>query len=310
MRALGVLGAVAAVLAAYLLFFDHDPRQRPAGGGALVRFDRASVRRIAVARPGQPPFALVRAPDGGWRIQPDHGPADPAAVEDLVNALDQAESDRTADLAPAAAGLAPPRVTVSIEDARGVSEVRLGNPDASGSGVFLQVGEGGAVRVGPRRLLELAERPASALRDRRPAPAPHAVADAGVEPTRSPMALDFAHFDVRALRRIGPRGTLEARSPDGETWTSQPPADPRAIARLVRALGNLRAAEWLPQPPAGRPDLVLEVSVQPPGEPAAVAHTVEVWPGCVAETKSAGAFRVAQDLCDDLRLDPALAKQR
>ncbi len=26
MRALGVLGAVAALLAAYLLFFDHDPR--------------------------------------------------------------------------------------------------------------------------------------------------------------------------------------------------------------------------------------------------------------------------------------------
>ncbi len=310
MRALGVLGAVAALLAAYLLFFDHDPRDGapPAAQPLLVRFDRGSVRRIAVAQAGQPAFALVHAADGGWRLQPQDLPADRSAVADLLDAFAQAESRRTADLSAAAAGLSPPRVSVSIEDARGVSEVRLGNADASGSGVFAQVGAAAAVRVAPRRLLELAERPAAALRDTHPAPPPVKVASPPPKPDRSPTVLDFAHFDVRELRRIGTRGTLEARSPDGETWSSQPPADPRAIARVVSALGNLQAAAWLPKPPAGRPELVLEVSVQPPGEPAPIVHTVDVWPNCVAETKNAGAFRVAQPLCDDLRLDPASAR--
>jgi len=308
MRALGVLGAVAALLAAYLLFFDHDPRDRGAPD-PLLRFDPSAVGRVTVARAGQPPFTLVRAADGAWRLQPDDVPADRGAVEDLLNALAQADSSRTADLSAAAAGLAPPRVVVSIEDTRGAAQLWLGKPDASGSGVFVQAGGTGPVRVGPRRLLELADRPAAELRDRRPA-APPPGPDAAAARPRSPVVLDFAHFDVRELRRTSARGTLEARSPDGEAWTSQPAADPRALARVVAALGNLKAAEWLPHAPAGRPDLVLEVSVQPPGDPAPVAQTVEVWPGCVARTKNAGAFRVAQDLCDDLRLDPASAKQR
>lgn len=309
MRALGVLGAVAALLAAYLLFFDHDPRDRGSRGpDPLLRFDPASAERVTVARAGQPPFALVRGPGGAWRLQPEDVPADRAAVEDLLNAVAQAESQRTADLSAAAAGLVPPRVVLAIADARGAAELRLGKVDASGSGVFVQAG-GGAVRVGPRRLLELADRPPAELRDHRP-PAPPPVAAAAAPRPRSPVVLDFAHFDVRELRRTSARGTLDAHSPDGEIWTSQPPADPRAIARVVGALGNLKAAEWLSQPPPGRPDLVLEVSVQAPGDPAPVPQTVDVWPSCVARTKNAGAFRVAQDLCDDLRLDPASAKQR
>jgi len=310
MRALGVLGAVAALLAAYLLFFDHDPRDRGARApDPLLRFDPGSVRRVTVARAGQPPFVLLRAADGTWRIQPDDVPADRPAVEELLNAVAQAESDRTADLSAAAAGLAPPRVALSIEDARGLAELRLGRADASGSGVFVQAGDAAVVRVGPRHLLELADRPSSALHDRHPA-APPPVHDAAAPRPRSPMALDFAHFDARELRRTGPHGALVARSPDGETWTSQPPADSRAIARVVGALGNLKAAEWLPRPPAGPPDLVLEVAIQAPGDPAPVPQTVDVWPNCVASTKNAGAFRVAQDLCDELRLDPASAKQQ
>ncbi|HVY37849.1 MAG TPA: DUF4340 domain-containing protein [Polyangia bacterium] len=169
MRALGILGAIAALLAAYLLFFDRDARDSRAAADAarlVPAFDPAAVRRVGVARPGEAPFALVPA-EGGWVIEPGRAPADRAAVEDLLRAVDQAESTRGSDLNAQAAGLAPPRVALTIEATPRSVELRLGNPDSSGRGVFVQAGAGAAVRVGPRRLLELADRSAAAFRDRR-----------------------------------------------------------------------------------------------------------------------------------------------
>ena len=65
LRGVIVLGAVAALLAALVLFGDRRP---PAGRGAGARlvpaFDRASVRRITIARAGQAPFALVGGAGG------------------------------------------------------------------------------------------------------------------------------------------------------------------------------------------------------------------------------------------------------
>jgi hypothetical protein len=500
MRALAVLGAVAALLAAYLLFFDRDPRgAAPVGerGRLLPAFDRAAVKRVTVARAGEPPFALVRGADGAWRIEPGDAPAAPAAVEDLLGALDQAESSRSADVDPSAAGLAPARVTLSLDEGRRSSELRLGRADASGRGVFVQGAAGGPVRVGPQRLLQLADRPAAALRDPRLIPfAPDQVArvtwraapddrehrlerqgtgwrnaagervadervatvlrrlgelrgdrdggpaaeqsgwievrdrsgatarvsggvvareawdetwrllalaegadrrlvstppdrvrrielddglrrlvlarDGGAWKIEAPAALpaeqgvvndwlaglartevtipaargrrlvvdgaagdavtvgprdpayaaldpdplrfrargvlDFAHFDVRELRRISAGGTFDATTRDGETWTAVPPGapfDPAALGRIAGALGNLRADSFLSRAPVGRPDLVLEVSVQPPGEPAPIRHTVQVWPTCAATADQVGAFQIAAAACRDLRADPA-----
>ncbi len=447
MRALGVLGAVAALLAAYLLFFDHDPRERSGaatGRSALLSdFDRGARGRITIARAGETPYQFVWPADGhGWRIQPGNHPADQGAVEDLLTAFATAESERTAVVTPEAAGLVPARVTVSVEGGGHHSELRLGRPDATGRGVFVQVGVAAPVRVGPRRLLDLADRPLAAVRDRRlvsfppdtvvhvdwvdPAGRAHAwdrrlgggwrnssgerlssdrvdvalrrlgdvrgesgdggrdgwialrdaagaearlsagdvaqedrdeigralaAADAadhrllvlppdrvrrvelqdggrhlvlvrdsavaawrfethadgrgadssvvddwlarlvGVQVTapgragrrlivngateqavtvvpadqtyaeldpdplrfRSRKVLDFAHFDARQLRRISASGTVDARSADGETWTSTPSVDSAAVARIAAALGNLRAATWLPRPPGGAP---------------------------------------------------------
>jgi hypothetical protein len=503
MRALGILGAIAALLAAYLVFFDHDPRDAGAAAVRLVpAFDRAAVRRIAVARASGPAYELVRA-GGDWRIQPGDGPADRGAVEDLLAAVDQAESQRTADLSPREAGLAPPRVTLALTGDRQRAELRLGKPDASGRGVFVQRGTSGPVLVGPRRLLQLADRPAGDLRDRRlvpfapeavthvewrtapddrghgwdragdvwrnaagerlaperaeaalrmlaglrssppsgpaagagqgwielrgpggatvhltpaelpaetmselwraldaadapdrrllstppervrrveladggrrlvlsraadggawrfEAPDPRAWADAQVvdawlarlahtevtapartgrrlivdgdaagavtvgprDPAyallspdplrfRSRQVLDFAHFDVRELKRAGGGVAYDARSPDGERWTSARPGqaiDPAATGRVVAALGNLRAERFEPRPPAGAPSVVLEVEVQPPGAPAPERHELELWSGCAARTEDGSVFQIAPPACAELRLDPTAA---
>jgi hypothetical protein len=503
MRALGVLGAIAALLAAYLLFFDHDPRGRgsPAPSSRLVAaLDPATVRRLTIDRAGEPPFALVRTGET-WRIQPGDGAADRGAIEDLVNAINQAESQRTADVTPETAGLSPPHLRVSVDDGRRSAELSLGKTDATGRGVFIQRRPGDAVLVGPRRVLQLADRPAEAWRDRRLLPfspdlvthvgwrttadqrehgwdrtgdrwrnaagdrlAPERVgsvlrriaalqsdaagADGGaagqgwialrgpagvavqltpgqvpagtmddlwralaaadtadrrllpappervrrvsledgdrrlvllrdgpghswrfgppddgaeVEQTaitdwlarlaatnvaapagtgrrlviddrtddavtvgrsdpayallapdplrfRSRKVLDFAHFDVRELKRTGAGVTFDVHSTDGETWINPHPGgpiDPAAIGRVVAVLGNLRADSFLAMVPPAPPDIVLDVAVQAPGAPIPVWHRLQLWGGCVARVDEKVIFRIARAACNELRLNPA-----
>ena len=173
LRGVIVLGAVAALLAALVLFGDRrGDRRPPASGGAGARlvpaFDRGSVRRITIARAGQAPFALVGGAGGSWRLSPGDKVADTAAVEDLIAAVDFAESQRTADVTPEAAGLAPPVVAITIDAAAaGPVTLELGRADAAGGGVYVRAAGGAAIAVAPRRLLELGDRAADAFRDRR-----------------------------------------------------------------------------------------------------------------------------------------------
>jgi hypothetical protein len=164
MRVVAALATVAALLAAFVLLVD---RNRPGAVGTrreharlVDGFNRASVRRLTIARTGAASFSLVRQPPGGdpaWRVAPGDGAADTAAVEDLLAAIDLAESERTADLTPTAAGLAPPAVTIDLDTGGAPLSVRLGRADAA-VGVFVAVGAQAAIRVGPRRLLDLADR--------------------------------------------------------------------------------------------------------------------------------------------------------
>jgi hypothetical protein len=177
MRKVAVLAAVAALLAGYLLLGDRRPGTGDAGSGARARlidgFARAAVRRISITRAGAPPFSLVRQPPGQepeWRESPGDQPADEAAVEDLLNAIDLAETTRTADVTAAAAGMAPPRVTIAIDDPQRQATIELGRLDAPGQAVFARVGGATAIRVAPRRLADLADREPWAFRDRRLVP--------------------------------------------------------------------------------------------------------------------------------------------
>jgi hypothetical protein len=175
MRKVAGLAAVAAVLAGYLVFGDRSPGDGGSAGHARLAeaFDRATVRRITISRAGAAPFSLVRQPpdrEPAWLESPGDRPADSAAVEDLLDAIDLAETRRTADVAADAAGLTPPRVALELDEPRGPVKLELGRLDAAGQGVFARVGGAATIRVAPRRVAELADRDASAFRDHRLVP--------------------------------------------------------------------------------------------------------------------------------------------
>jgi hypothetical protein len=177
MKARGLIAlAVVAAAVAVVLFVDsrHDTTRgvvyRDAHVRLLPQFDRRAVQSITVARQGGAPFTLRRAPAPGsaWHLTTAGSPAaDDAAVEDLLSALDLAESNRTAELPAAKAGLEPPAVQIDVEAPGGRFTLQLGRPDVTGRGVYARAAGEGTIRVASRRLLELADRDAPAFRDRR-----------------------------------------------------------------------------------------------------------------------------------------------
>lgn len=328
MRWVAGLAAVAALLAAYLLFIDrgHD-RLDTAGAGTgtplLAGFDRASVRRLSIARGAGAPFSLARQAPGAdppWRLLPAGWAADGAAVEGLLTALDFAEIARTADTTPAAAGLAPAAVALTIDAAGGTRSLRFGHADAGGGGVFVAIGDQAAVRVAPRHLLELVDRPAEAYRASEPIdaragsrekPAPDAAAPSG---SGGRPLLDFAHFDVRRLRRTAADGSVELVSDDGESWRWATPGlaptgrsiDAANATRVASALSNLRPERFLAAPRTGAPGLTWEVYVVPPGQTSPTRHRLAIEidgpTGCVGHLDGAAVFALPLATCDELQL--------
>jgi hypothetical protein len=249
-RATAILAAVAALLALTIFLVERrvpsTDQRRAAHARLLPRFDRARVRRVAIARAGALPFALERAggaatPD--WRVLPAGKPADEGAVDELLGELDLAESDRDADLSPAEAGLEPPRVRLEIADGETLG-LALGHADAGGRGVFVQAGGGGRVRVAPRRLLDLANRDAAAFRD-------HHVVVLGAGPST-----------VTWSAAGGPPRTISASAGRFRNERSEWVNDERATVAL-RRLADLRVDRFL----------------DTPAEPPAIERTLAVGAG-------------------------------
>lgn len=258
MRKLAGLTAVAAVLAGYLLFGDRRPGGGDPGSAGHARlldaFDRAAVRRLTIRRAGAPPFSLVRQPadrEPAWRESPGDQPADAAAVEDLLNAIDLAETTRTADVAELAAGLAPPRVALEIDGPRGAVSIALGHLDAAGQGVFARVGGATAIRVAPRRVAELADREPGAFRDRRLVPLS---ADAITAVSwRQGLQQDGGDLQERRLRLVA------GRWQNGDhQWVAG-----ERVAESLRRLLDLRVARY--EPPRPAPGALSRIAVEAAG---------------------------------------------
>ena len=181
-RGLVVLAIVAVAMAAIIVdrALAASRRRRRAGGraarGCCPPFDRQAVKRITIraARAGRSRCCIRRRrqrqpPAPGWHIGVDGAPAaDDAAVQDLLSALDLAESDRIAQLPRRQqAGLVPPAAAVDVETPTGTLALQLGAVDATGQGVYARAGADAPIRVIGRRVLDLVDREPAAFRDRR-----------------------------------------------------------------------------------------------------------------------------------------------
>ena len=243
-RGLVALAIVAAAMGTYLVI---DGRRRPevtervAGRARLVPpFDRAKVRYITIRRQGQAfsilhvPSPNAPAPAPAWQIETDGAPpADDAAIEDLLSAVDLAESDRVADVAPATVGLEPMRVQVDIETPTGAFALRLGNLDATGQGVYARAGADGPIRVVGRRVLDLVDREPAAFRDRRLFP------------------LDATTVTSIAWRGADGAGELTAVAGRWQNARKEWVVDER-VADSLRRLLSLRIDKFEPGPAAAR----------------------------------------------------------
>jgi hypothetical protein len=176
------LAALAVVAAAMATVLVIDGRRRPdvadrtSGRVRLApAFERGKIRYVTIRRQGRPPFALLHvqspfapAPAPAWQIDMEGSPAgDDDAIEDLLSAVDLAESDRIADVTPQAAGLEPPVAEIDVEAPSGTFAIRLGRADATGQSIYARAGTDGPIRVIGRRLLDLVDREPAAFRDRR-----------------------------------------------------------------------------------------------------------------------------------------------
>ena len=181
-----MLAAAAAVAVALFAFQDRlRPAKVATGGGSTERLaelaDAATVRKVTLTRPGEPPLALTRAADGTWS-QPGNWPLRDGEIAALVNTLSGLKSRMTpvAYAAESAAdyGLAAAQRPVAVQlDVQTGTLTRTLNlavgqaPLAAGSSAFSRPtfvrvdDEPEVVQVGPEVYATLA-RPAEVYRRR------------------------------------------------------------------------------------------------------------------------------------------------
>jgi hypothetical protein len=120
--------------------------------------------------------------------------------------------------------------------------------------------------------------------------------------------LSFARFDVRGLARTADNGIEKVAIDAAGAWHAPvgKTVDAAAVARVIGALSDLHAQDFVAAPPPGAPAVNVQIAVQPPGEARPANHTVQVWTrasDCVARLDRDTTFTLERAACDALRLD-------
>ncbi|MCY2925733.1 MAG: DUF4340 domain-containing protein, partial [Planctomycetota bacterium] len=186
-----------------------------------------------VPRDGRP-IQLLKA-DGQWRLAaPIDAKADPEAVRALADKLRELRFDRSVvSEGPDAegdemTGLGKPGWTVRLQAVGGSGEIRVGRGLSSQGATYVKVGnDAGVVAADLGKLLG---RPAGELRDKKI------------------LRLDEAN--IAKLTLTTGAGSVDLARDKDQKWALlspvSAPADPEAVNKIVRAVADLAAVEFVP----------------------------------------------------------------
>jgi hypothetical protein len=236
-RTTAILAVLLVALATF--YYVYEIRQAPEREKAATVKDRLwkeleakDVEEIVV-RKGDATLHLKKAGDAWSLVAPVAAPADRQAAEDLATSLATLRVEREIEAnpqKPGEFGLVQPAAEVTFKAKGQERGVKLGNKNPTGIWVYAQEVSKPAVVLVPEGLLQSAQRPPSAFRDR--------------------TLLAFERKDVKTIELRGPTGqmlaTATAKGPD--EWQLTAPfagaADREAITGLLEKLRTAKIKEF------------------------------------------------------------------
>lgn len=261
--------AVLLGLGGYIYFIDLDRQRTAADAKTLLQFDSDAVTRVALVYPDR---ELHLAKDAaGWNITaPLEARADTSAVDNLVNAVNQAEVSRTLDDPQpdlTLYGLDSPVATVrlTLEDGTQLPLIRIGKDTPVGYSVYVQRAAEDAILLTPQAFRLGMTKQTKDLRDK--------------------AVLVFQQERVSQIEVQRPAETetpvVLRKADDG--WTLDQPvpdrqADEASVNTFLSSLSGMRAQDFIEQPVLelkefglDPPQLAVTLTLDENGEEAAPA---------------------------------------
>ena len=261
--------AVLLGLGGYIYFIDLDRQRTAQDAKTLLQFDSDAVTQVALVYPDRE--LHLAKDDGGWNITaPLEARADTSAVDNLVNAVNQAEVSRTLDDPQpdlALYGLDSPVATVrlTLEDGTQLPLIRIGKDTPVGYSVYVQRTGEDAILLTPQALRLGMTKQTKDLRDKA-----------------------VLVFQQERVSQIEVQRPAEAETPvvlrkTDDGWTlDQPvpdrPADEASVDTFLSSLSGMRAQDFIEQPVLelkefglDPPQLAVKLSLDGDGEEAAPA---------------------------------------
>ena len=271
--------AVLLGLGGYIYFIDLDRQRTAQDAKTLLQFDSDAVTQVALVYPDR---ELHLAKDnGGWNITaPLEARADTTAVENLVNAVNQAEVSRTLDDPQpdlALYGLDSPVATVrlTLEDGAQLPLIRIGKDTPVGYSVYVQRAGEDAILLTPQALRLGMTKQTKDLRDK-------AVLVFQQERVSQIEVQRPAQAETPVMLRKTDAGWTVGAAPRGRPGQAlgpapiDQPADEASVNTFLSSLSGMRAQDFIEQPVLelkefglDPPQLAVTLSLDGDGEEAA-----------------------------------------
>ncbi len=231
--------AVLLGLGGYIYFIDLDRQRTAEDAKTLLQFDSDAVTRVALVYPDRE--LRLAKDDGGWNITaPLEARADTSAVDNLVNAVNQAEVSRTLDDPQpdlTLYGLDSPVATVrlTLEDGTQLPLIRIGKDTPVGYSVYVQRAAEDAILLTPQAFRLGMTKQTKDLRDKA-----------------------VLVFQKERVSQIEVQRPAEAETPvvlrkAENGWTLDQPipdrlADEASVNTFLSSLSGMRAQDFIEQP--------------------------------------------------------------